>query len=176
MKPAKKIKLKKMEGGFTLIELILYVAIMGILAFSISTFLTFILEFRIKNQVIAEVEQQGIHVLQQMTQTARNATSIVSPAAGNSAASLSLAVPTASINPTVFSLSGSAIQVTEGTGLTVALTNNKVTASGLTFSNLSRTGTDGTIRMIFTLTHTNPAGKNEYDYSKQFIGSATIRP
>lgn len=169
-------KNKTQSGGFTLVELLLYTAIMGILAFSISAFMTYILESRVKNQVIAEVEQQGAQVVEMIAQTARNATSITSPTAGNNAASLTLVVPTASVSPTVFSLSGSAIQMTEGAGSAVALTNSKITASGLSFYNLSRPSTAGTFRFFFTLTHVNPQNKNEYNYSKLFTATATIRP
>jgi len=50
-----------------------------------------------------------------------------------------------------------------------------VTVSGLTFQNLSRSATPGTVRIQFTLTHVNPAGRNEYSFAKTFIGSATLR-
>lgn len=165
----------KNGAGFTLIELLLYVSITAVLLLSVSLFLFLLLESRVKNQTIAEVEQQGLQAMQIITQTARNAEAITSPAQGASASSITLDVITASSDPTIFDLFGSALRITEGAGSAVAFTNSRITASGLTFQNLSRTGTPGTVRIQFTLTHMNPEGRNEYNFTKTFIGSATLR-
>lgn len=136
--------------GFTLIELLLYISILGVVIFSITGFLILLMQSRIKNQTIADVEEQGALVMQIMTQAGRNA---------------------ADINFTdAFDLSGSVLRENA-----IALTNSHVVASGLTFTNLSRAGTHGTIRIQFTLSHSNPSGRNEYEYSKTFYDSATIR-
>lgn len=174
---SKKLKSYHLQAnnGFTLIELLLYVAISSVILLVISLFLQTLLESRIKNQTIAEVEQQGLQVMQMIMQTARNAEVITSPAQGASAASLTLDVITGASDPTILDLSGSSIRIAEGAGSPVALTNLRVTASGLTFQNLSRGGTPGAIRIQFTLTHVNPDGRNEYNFSKTFIGSATLR-
>jgi hypothetical protein len=154
---------------------VLYLALFAVIVGSISGLLYTILQSRIKNQVIAEVEQQGMQTIALITQTARNATTLTSPTIGTSSATLSLAVPTVSLSPTVFNLASSSIRITEGAGGSVALTNSRVTASALSFQNLSRVGTNGTVRIQFTLTHINPANKNEYDYTKTFMASATLR-
>jgi len=173
----KKLKSYKLQTnrGFTLIELLLYVSISSIILLVTSVFLSTLLQSRIKNQTIAEVEQQGAQVMQSITQTARNAENITSPAQGASAAALTLDVITGANDPTIFDISGGAIRIKEGTGSAVSFTNSRVTASGLTFQNLSRASTPGTVRIQFTLTHINPAGRNEHNFAKTFIGSATLR-
>ncbi len=158
MLPLTKIKKNQkksvVQRGFTLVELLLYVSIIGAIVLSVAGFLSLLMQSRVKNQTISEVEQQGIQVMQIITQTGRNA---------------------GSINfTTAFDLSGGVIRINDGSG-PVALTNSRVTASGLTFQNLSRAGTPGTIRIQFTLTHINPSGRNEYDYNKTFYGTATLR-
>ncbi len=163
------------QSGFTLIELLLYVGITSIILLITSLFLSTLLESRIKNQTIAEVEQQGLGVMQLITQSARNAGAIISPAQGESASSLSINVIIASNNPTAFDLSSGAIRITEGASAAVPLTNSRVTASGLTFQNLSRLNTPGTVQIQFTLTHVNTEGRNEYNFSKTFYGSASLR-
>ncbi len=164
------------QQGFTLIELLLYVGTASIMLLVTSLFLSTLLQSRIKNQTIAEVEQQGLQVMQLITQTARNAEAITDPAVGEIASELTLTIVDASKNPTHFELSGNGvILVNEGAGAQISLTNSRITASGLLFSNLSRASTPGTIRIQFTLTHANPAGRNEYNFSKIFIGSATLR-
>lgn len=166
---------KNNQQGFTLIELLLYVSISSVILLVTSLFLSSLLESRIKNQTIAEVEQQGLQVMQIITQTARNAEVITSPALGASASSLTLDVITVANDPTIFDLAGGAIRITEGGGSAISITNSRVTASALTFQNLSRASTPGTVRIQFTLTHVNPAGRNEYSFTKTFVGSATLR-
>lgn len=142
--------MKQPNKGFTLIELLLYVSIVGAIIFSVAGFLSLSMQSRVKNQTIAEVEQQGVQVMQIITQAGRNTTDINFTSA--------------------FDLSGGVIRQNS-----LALTNSRVVASALTFQNLSRAGTPGTIRIQFTLTHVNPSGRNEYDYIKTFYGSATLR-
>jgi len=163
------------QQGFTLIELLLYVAIFSVLLLTISLFLQTLLESRIKNQTIAEVEQQGLAVMQLITQTIRNADTINSPAQGTSNTSLSINTYTAGLNPTVFDLSGGALRIKEGVSTVVSLTNSRVTASSLSFYNLSRSSTPGVVRISFTLTAVNNSGRNEYNFSQTFYASATLR-
>ncbi len=165
----------KPQQGFTLIELLLYVAISGVMLLITSLFLQILLESRIKNQTIAEVEQQGLQVMQIITQTTRNAEAITSPAIGASGSSLTLDVITSASDPAIFDLISGAIRIKKGTDSPVSLTNNRIMASALNFQNFSRAGTPGTIRISFTLTHINPEGRNEYNFSKTFYSSASLR-
>lgn len=145
------------------------------MVFSVSGLYFLLLQTRVKNQVVAEVEQQGIQVMQIATQAVRNAETINSPAPGAGAALLSVNTLIVGNNPTVFDFASGGVRIKEGTAVAIALTNSRVTASNFIFQNLSRIGTPGTVRIQFTLTHINPSGRNEYDFSKTFIGTATLR-
>ena len=169
------MKHHRAQQGFTLIELLLYVAISSVMLLAISLFLSTLLQSRIKNQTIAEVEQQGLQVMQLVTQTLRNADVINSPAQGASASVISVNTYNAANNPTMFDLSGGVVRITEGAGSAVVLTNSRVTVSGLTFQNFSQNNTPGTIGIQFVITYINPTGRNEYQYVKMFTGSATLR-
>lgn len=162
--------------GVTLIEVLLYVSISSLILLVTSVFLSVLVQSRIKNQTIAEVEQQGLQVMQMITQIARNAEAITTPSQGASASSLTLDVVTIADDPTIFDLASGVLQSKEGVAAPVPLSNSRVIASGLLFSNMSRASTPGTIRIQFTLTHiASPEGRNEYNFSKIFIGSATLR-
>lgn len=163
------------KSGFTLIELLLYSAILVVIFPSLVLFLFLAQESRIKHQAIAEVEGQGAHVMQIITQTARNAEHITSPTQGTTSSSLVLDVLSAGSDPTVFDVSSGVIRITEGVGSPVALTNARVTGSGLSIQNLSLSGTPGTVRIQFTLTHQSGDGGSEFSYAKTFIGSASLR-
>jgi len=161
--------------GFTLIELLLYLGLAAVMMLTLAVFFSTMISARVKNQAIAEVEEQGAQILDIITQEVRNADAINSPAAGGSATSLSLDTVLAWSDPTVFDITSGVIRMKQGNGTTTALTNGRVTASGLTFQNLSRSATTGAIRITFTLSHVNPAGRNEFEYSKTFYGSASLR-
>jgi Tfp pilus assembly protein PilW len=98
---------KPQQSGYTLIELLLYVSIVGVLLISVSYFFAMIVDARVKNQSITEVNDQGMAAMDYITQVIHNATSITSPAAGGSGSTLTLVVPTGSLSPTTFDLSGS---------------------------------------------------------------------
>lgn len=166
---------KSTQKGFTLVELLLYIAISSVVLLSTSLFLSLLLGSNIKNQTIAEVEQQGMQTMSMIAQTIRNSENITSPTVGSSDTSLTLDVINVSNDPTVFDISSGSIQITEGAGSAVPLTNERVTASNISFENLSYTGTNGTIQIEFTLTYINSSGRNEYDFSKTFTSSASLR-
>lgn len=161
--------------GFTLVELLLYTSISAAMLTVIVTFLFVLMQSRIKNQTIAEVEQQGAHVLQIMTQSVRNAEGIVIPASGNAASVLQVDVLEASNDPTTFDAVSGSMRMTEGAGDPISLTSPLVTVTDLQFENLSRQGTPGTVRITFTVSRANVDGKSEYNYSKTFYGSTNIR-
>ena len=163
------------QKGYTLIELLLYVAIAGSLLLAVTLFMGLSTDARVKNQSIAEVNQQGVAAMNLITQTVRNADSITSPAAAATGAQLTVSVPTASLSPTVFSLSGTTMQIKEGTAAAIPITNNKVEISSLTVKNLTRASTPGTVQISFIVSRVNSTGRNEYSYQKTFTSTASIR-
>ncbi|HRJ06499.1 MAG TPA: prepilin-type N-terminal cleavage/methylation domain-containing protein [Candidatus Saccharibacteria bacterium] len=167
-------ELRTTQSGYTLIELLMYVVIISALLTSITYFFGITIEARAKNQTIAEVNDQGAAAMDYITQTIRNGTSITAPTTGASANSLTLVVPTGSLSPTIFNLSGTTLQVKEGSANPVAITSSDVRVTSLAFTNLTRSGTPGIVRVSFTLSHTNPSNRNEYDYQKTFTSSAEV--
>ncbi len=163
------------KSGFTLVEMLLYMAILSVILFALSSFAFMSFQSRIKNQTIAEVEQQGNQIMDIILQTVRNSAAINSPAVQASGTSLSVNTYFGATTPTVFALSGSNIQMTEGAGSAVNLTGGRVAASVVSFSNLSESGAPGMVRAQFTLTYINNAGTNEYDFNKTFYGTASLR-
>jgi len=161
--------------GFTLIELLLYISLSAIILLAITFFMFTSLNSRIKTQAINQVEQQGLLATETITQSLRNATQINGPSSGSQSAQLSLDVIDSGDRPTIFDLSSNSIRFKEGSASAIELTHFPVIASDLTFKNLSSAHTPGSIRFEFTLTHTNPEGKNEYDYTKTFSASASLR-
>lgn len=165
----------KSNRGFTLIELLLYVTIAGVVLLALSVLLSLLMQIRIKNEVITEVDQEGALVMQSITQTIRNATSITSPVLGTTGTSLTLVVPTGTNSPTVFDLSSGVVRIKEGAGSVVSLTSSKVLVSSLSFQNAGRSGTNGSIKIQYTVTYNSVSNRQEYTFSRTFYGTASIR-
>jgi len=169
------IALIKKKEGYTLLELLLYISLYSIIMLSVMALLLTLLEVRVKSRTLAEVDQQGVQIVQLITQSLRNADNVNSPAAGATAALLSLDMPGTSLDPTVFDLSNGIVRISETGGAAVVLNNSQVTVSNLTFTNLTRPGTAGNVRVQFSVTYVNPEGRNEYNYSKTFTADASLR-
>jgi prepilin-type N-terminal cleavage/methylation domain-containing protein len=163
------------QAGYTLIELLMYISIVGTLLTGAALFMSTMTEARVKNQSISEVNEQGMLAMEQMTRIIRNADSITAPAAGSSANQLTLAVPTGSLSPTILNLSTNTLQIKEGAATAVALTNSKVQVTTLSFKNVTRTSTPGAIQITMTLARVNTLNRNEYDYQKTFVTTAALR-
>lgn len=163
------------QAGFTLIELLLYITIVSILLLGVTSFFGTVIDARVKNKTIAEVNQQGTAAMDYMLQAIRNSTSITTPAAAGTGASLTLVVPTTSLSPTVINLNGTTLQVKEGAAAAVSLTSADVQITSLTFKNLTRSGTNGLVQVSMTIDYNSTAVDDEYDYQRTFTGSAEVR-
>jgi len=168
------MKNKKNNHGFTLVELLLYIGIASVLLVVISLFLSTILEARLKQQSMMEIESQGTQIMEQITQAIRNAEGINSPNPGGSSSTLSLAMSNGN-NPTLFALSSETLNITEGATSPIPLSNDRITVSDFNVTNTSRADTPGILKIEFSLTHKNPSGRNEYTYSKTFETSSSLR-
>lgn len=114
--------------------------------------------------------------MQLITQSVRNAKSVDAPTIGATSTSLSLTMFDPLLSPTVFDISNGVITVREGMGPNIPLTNSHVTVSAFLFQNISgASSTDRIVRLSFTIDHNNPSGRNENAFTKDFIGSATLR-
>jgi len=170
------MEIHKKQTGYTLIELLLYVAMLGVLLGAVTVFFGMTTDARLKNQSINEVNDQGTFALDYIAQTVRNATSISSPAAAATGSQLTVAVPTSTLSPTVLNVASGVLQVKEGTAVPVPLTSSKVQVVAFSATNLTRSGTSGIVQISLTLSRVNAASRNEYDYQRTFTTSVGVRP
>jgi len=162
--------------GFTLIELLLYVVLISALLITVSIFVSLMLSVRIKSRTVSDVEANGRIAIEQIQQSIRNATDVNSPTPGNNATSLSIDTPTPANNPTVFDVSGDTLRITEGAGSPIDLTDsNNIEITNINFENVARPGTPDIIRISFTVSFKSDSNRNEYNFSKDFYGTAGRR-
>ncbi len=162
----------KKDKGFTLVELILYVVIAGVVLLVISIFFMNLVTSRIKNETVSEVEFQGTQVLQMITQNIRNAEEVSSPIKGETSSSLAIIKEGENIT---FGLDDGVIYIQEASGDPVNLTNKRVLASSLLFENVGKENAPESIRISFTLSRVNHTGRSEYSFVKSFLGSSSLR-
>jgi len=153
--------IKNKNSGFSLIEAIIYVAILGTFIFAFVSFSNMMTTSRINNQIILEINNQGNQAIKTITRYIRNSTAF----SISNSSTLDLTTPNGNVN---FSVSGGILNITEGQG-PIALTNNKVIVNNLVFLNLSQNSTAENIKINLTLE------SNSNTTPVTFYGSASIR-
>ncbi len=156
-------------------ELLLYIGISSTLLVSLVLFLGTLTQAQVKNQATLEVEYQGGHIIALIKQLATNAESVNSPAPGASGSTLTLNMTATEDDPTIFSINSGSLEISRGANAPLGINNSRVNISNLLFENLGRPGTADIVRITFTLSHFNPEGRNEYEYSKTFYGSINVQ-
>lgn len=165
----------KLVCGFTLVETIVYVAIFSMFIIGVVSFLSSLSSSRLHNQMVLEINDQGSKAMKTITQVLRDGSNVNSPTIGNTASNLSVVTGVVETSPTVFSENAGVLYMQEASGSSVALTNNKVILSNLTFSNLSRPDTPNIIKISFNLKSTAGTSSPSGQYSFTFNGSGALR-
>jgi Tfp pilus assembly protein PilW len=172
----KNMTAQKSRRGFTLIELLIYISISTVILVGIASLFGFFLYAQNQGQGASEVEDQGVAAMTLITQVVRNANAIYMPATGATSSLLSLQQTASSTTSTTFSLSGTTLQIIQGSSSAVALTNNNVSVTNLLFTNLTWTGGEPVVRIQFTINHIKLQTTSTVDYSQTFYDSAARRP
>lgn len=165
----------KVCGGTTLVELVLYVAIFVTMIGGISAFTAMMQSGKSHSQILFEVQDQGAAISREIVRVIRNADSVSAPAQGATSTSITLGVASTTLNPTAVYASGGTLYETNGSAPAVALSNGRIVVSGLTFENVSKPGTPGTVMFRFTLSNVSSATRSGQQYTSTFYGSASIR-
>lgn len=166
------------KAGFSLIELILYVALIAIFISGAILFAWDIIFGRVKSQIQQEVNQNLRLASKRLTFEIRNAAKVNS--IGNS--TISLEMSDAARNPTVFDVKDGRLRIGYGSGgacpvtAPCPLTSNQVTVSQLSFTDLSTAdGNSVNIQYIITIKANNPGGRQEWERSQTYSSSVELR-
>ena len=161
--------------GFTLIELLIYIGMAAVLLSIVGVIGINILMSKARLMATDEVASNGRYALERIGDLVSSANGVTAPALGLSASTLTLTMATSSLSPTVVSLSGGKVYVQQGVGANLAITSANVTATSLTFNNLSTAGDPPVIRISLNLKYNNPSNRPEYNVSEAFVTTANIR-
>lgn len=161
--------------GFTLVEILLSITIFAMMVGSIAVFAHLMIVSETKQTVMNEVEQEGMFLMSLITQTIRNADTIITPSRGTTASSITLDMYTVPDDPTVFDVVNGVVRIQKGSGEPVALTSSRVIVSHIEFYNVSPSAAPGAVRVELTLEYKNSDHRPEYEYSKIFYATAALR-
>ncbi len=169
--------LKDEERGFTLVEMLIYIAIFAVAISSFVFLGVTISESRNESYVVQEVQANNRMALDIISQKIRQATSvnIGSSTFGSDPGVLSLAMAEAGSDPTLINLDqdDGTLRITEGASSPVNVTSKQVTVKSLIFTNL----TDGereNIKIEMTVEYKN-SGDVEYIYSQSVQTAVSVR-
>lgn len=161
------------EKGFTLIESLLYVAIVGGIVTSVALFGLAISDARSKNYAAQEVQANGRTALQIMASRIRESTNatVFNPQ------TLILEMRDLSKNPTVINLDGGgSIQLQEGTMPVVSLVSDEVKVTNLVFADATLGGIDRkNIQVNITVKYDAPGSSVPFAYSTNFRTAVSER-
>lgn len=163
------------SSGFTLLELLLGIAMSGILIGVIAQWFAVTIQARAKIDAIQQVDYYGERIMRDITQSIRNAKGISTPNQGATADSIVLSVDDTQKSPTTFDISSSVVRMDEGSNDPEALHPDWIVTSDFSVTNLSYPSTPGTLRVQFTLSRSNPSNSPSFNYQHTFYGSATLR-
>jgi type II secretory pathway pseudopilin PulG len=162
----------KNQQGTTLVELIIYIGIVGMIMVTISSFLLNLLNARAKTVAISEVLAAGRLVQDRLTDAMRHAEGIntVISNFGSDQGVLSLDMVDGTLDPTIFSLTADdgSVQVQQGVGSNQALTPSNISITNFLITNLTTAEDVGIIQVQFTAKIADPGPSNAFDYEEDF--------
>ena len=165
--------LSSTRRGFTLIELIMYSALVSILLVTTMRSTLILFDSRSKTQTVGLMQRQLRFTMDRMSGTIREATAIAygSSAFNTDTGKLGLVMSNATLNPTIFSFANGRVRVQEGSALPQDLTGTGVVVDTLRFTDLGASGTHGTIRI--TVHAATAAGGNK-NYEDDFALQTSV--
>ncbi len=158
------------QPGFTLIEILIYIALVSGILIAASTFAWNIIGSKTKTQTIQEVQGNGYLVMEHVNNVIRsgrdiNATSSLNINLADNANAgkfLSLSMRNGAVNPTIIDVVNGVVRMRQGTGSAVALSSNLVRVTNLTFTDRrDPAGKTKNIEILLTIENINPQNTSE---------------
>ncbi|MDO8260564.1 MAG: hypothetical protein Q7T50_03665 [Candidatus Magasanikbacteria bacterium] len=163
----------KNQSGNTLFEVIIYVAILGMIVVSFISFTLAVSSVRNKSYVMSEVNSNLRIASDLISQKVRSAENVLSPLAGNSGASLSLDMPNP--EPSLdFSLSDGVLYLVEDGITSSAITSSEVNITQLSFENISANGQRASLQVKISGEY-RANDSREFTYTNSLKTTVNIR-
>lgn len=169
----------KNRNGFTLIEMMIYIAIIGGVVASFVSYSLTIGDSRNKTYVAQEVHANSRLALSVITDSIRSANwvNVGSSTFDADPGVLSLSMANATLNPTIISLSADdgILKIVQGINAPIEITNANVKVTDLVFKNLTSTGGRASVGVDLTVEYANSSGDKGFNYRQDLHTAVTIR-
>jgi len=158
----------KINDGFTLIETVIYIAILSIVIGGGIVSAFYIIDSGQKNKIGVNIQAEGNFLLRKIewAMTGAASISVVSPSRLSIIKDTTTGFPPLQ-NPLVFSLVGSNLQLTRGAGMATNLNSSNVAVSlvnGVVFT--ATAGTSAGVTISFILSSGNPVKSQTFTVTK----------
>jgi len=128
---------KKKQKGFSLIEIILYLGLLSIILTVLAVFFQEEIFLKAKINDKVEIVDNGQFALNKIVWYLKQAESLNAPAVSQSQNTLSLNLADSAQNPVIFYVENNVLKIKIANNEPVALTNERVKVSEITFSNFA---------------------------------------
>ena len=176
--PAAKIKNKFCGAkGFTLIEILVYVAVLSIIVVAISSFSIWAIHSNTKARAMREVKDMAQTALEQIISEAREAKTVYTPTTNASQLSLETTkyLPLGEESTFLeFYLCQTRLCLKKEGQNPIALTSDRVEVKNLSFQRVASGQTDS-VQVELRVDYKNPASKPEYAASITLKSTASLR-
>lgn len=163
-----------LRSGFTMIELLIFIAIFSLVAVVMVPMLYATVETRMRQQTIELVEDNANQALQHIERRIRNAERIIYPAMGSTGSVLVLQMASGSINPTIIGVQTGALVVIER-DVVRKLTSSQVAVLHFVARNTSPAADTPSIFSSFTVSRTIRL-QMPHTYTRYFENAALLHP
>lgn len=160
--------------GFTLIEFIIYLALVAAIVGVAAAFSWQVIEVNAKAQAQREVQQNGRFVMEKVSRIIESASGINSPVAGSGSSSFSLKMSDSTLDPTLVRLNSETIQLKRGNNDWIDLTNQRIRVTDFQVRNLSYENTPGILEIKLSLANMNSSNKKSYEASLDLRSSFSL--
>lgn len=160
------------RSGFTLIEVIFFMAVFSMVMVVMLPLLFSATETRLRQQTIALVEDNGAQVIQNLTRRARNAERIMKPASGSTGAVLVLQHASGALHPVIFGVQTGSLIVIERDAKRM-LTSDQVAVLDFVVRNTSVSAEQQSFTYSFRISRTIRL-EQPHTYDRRFQGAVTI--
>jgi len=165
------------KSSFTLIEMLVYIAILGILIIILSSFLIWSNNSNVKAKVMRETLEDASRTMEFMTREIRAAKGVYTPTTNSSQLSLETTKYLPQDEDTTyidFFLCGSQVCFKKESQAPVALTKENVEVSSLVFTEVVSGGVPS-IQIDLAVHYKNPQNKPEYQAVVSLTSTASLR-
>lgn len=163
-------------SGFTFIELIIYIAIIAVFVVALILLVHNIVLGQVKNQALAEVQNNARLALARMKYEIRQSADInesQSQFAPTNPGTLYLENPSADV---IFSVNGDkALTIEIGADPSWELTSSEVEVETLTFQDVSPTADYSAIKIVLTIDYKNPSQSKDWEASVTRTTTVSLR-